>query len=211
MGRYLGPQCRLCRTEKRALYLKGERCKGPKCSIAKKKGEPGKGLKKRIKKLSDYGLQLREKQKLKRIYGMQEKQFHNYFIEANRLKGITGDNLITRLECRLDNIVFRMHFAASRRQARQIVSHGHIKVNDKRVNIPSYIVKENDKIEVIENSKKIIMIKESLKEYSRVGAVPWLEVNPDEIYGIVKNVPRRNDIIDLADIKEQLIVELYSK
>lgn len=211
MGRNLGPQCRLCRTEHRALYLKGDRCKGPKCSIAKKKSEPGKGLKKKVKKLSDYGLQLREKQKLKRIYGMLEKQFHNYFAKAIRMKGLTGENLITLLERRLDNIVYRMHFTSSRKQARQVVSHGHIAVNGKRVTIPSYLVRVNDKVEVIEKSKKLIFIKESLKEFSRAGVVPWLEVNPDEIYGVVKSIPRRNDIVDLADIKEQLIVELYSK
>jgi small subunit ribosomal protein S4 len=191
--------------------LKGERCKGPKCSIAKKKSEPGKGPRRRMKKLSDYGLQLREKQKLKRIYCMLEKQFKLCFNRASSMRGVTGENLISLLERRLDNIVFRMHFASSRKQARQIVSHGHIAVNGKRVNIPSYQVRENDKVEVIDKSKKLILIKESLKEYSRAGVVPWLEVNPDEIYGTVKSIPRRNDVVDLADIKEQLIVELYSK
>jgi len=211
MARYVGPNCRLCRTEKRALNLKGDRCKGPKCPIAKKKSEPGRGPRRRMKKVSDYGLQLREKQKLKRIYGMLEKQFALYFDKASRMKGVTGDNLISLLESRLDNILYRMHFAESRKQARQIVSHGHILVNGKRVNIPSYTVRENDKIEIKEKSKKMVVIKESLKEYSRAGVVPWLEVNPDEVSGVIKSIPRRIDVTDLADIKEQLIVELYSK
>ena len=211
MGRYLGPQCRYCRTEKIQLFLKGERCKGPKCAITKKRGAPGKGPRSRMRKISDYGLQLREKQKLKRMYGMRENQFKRFFDKASRMKGITGDNLIQLLERRLDNIVYRMRFSTSRKNARQLVLHGHILVNNKRVNIPSYLIRENDKIEVQKKSKKLIMIKESLKEYSRSGAVQWLEVNPDDISGMVKTIPSRNDVIDLSNIREQLIVELYSK
>lgn len=191
--------------------LKGDRCKGGKCPIAQKKGAPGKGPRARIKKLSNYGVQLREKQKVKRIYGMLEKQFRIFFSRAERMKGITGDNLLILLERRLDNIIYRMHFASSRKQGRQLVSHGHIMVNGRKVTIPSYIVKADDEIRICEKSAKVLLIKESLKEYSRSGVSPWLEVDPDEVNGKVKNLPRRNDITDLADVKEQLIVELYSK
>lgn len=211
MGRYLGPQCRLCRAEKTKLYLKGERCKGDKCPITQKKGTPGKGPRSRRRKTSDYGIQLREKQKLKRMYGMLEKQFKIFFTKAVKLKGITGENLISLLESRLDNIIYRMRFADSRKQARQIVTHGHILVNKKRVNIPSYLVKANDEIEVKEDSKKMAIIKDSLKEYSKAGVVPWLEVDPDKVIGKVKAIPRKNDVTDLAELNEQLIVELYSK
>ncbi len=211
MGRYLGPSCRLCRAEGVKLYLKGERCNTDKCPLTKKKGMPGKGPRARIRKRSDYGLQLREKQKVKRIYGMLEKQFKIYFLKAERMRGITGENLIQLLERRLDNIVYRMHFASSRSMARQLVSHGHILVNGKKVNIPSYLVRENDEIEVRDKSKKLLVIKESLKEYSRSGVVPWLEVDPDRLWGKVKMIPRRSDVTDLANINEQLIVELYSK
>ena len=211
MGRYLGPQCRLCRAEGVKLYLKGDRCNSDKCPITKKKGAPGKGPRDRIRKKSDYGLQLREKQKVKRIYGMLEKQFKIFFMKAERMRGVTGDNLIQLLERRLDNIVYRMHFASSRKEGRQLVLHGHVMVNGRKVNIGSYLVKENDEIEVREKSKKLLSIKESLKEYSRSGVSPWLTVDPDRVWGQVKGIPRRNDVTDLADINEQLIVELYSK
>jgi small subunit ribosomal protein S4 len=176
-----------------------------------KKKPPGMGLKTRPGKLSDYGLQLREKQKLKRMYGMLEKQFSLYFAKANQMKGVTGENLIQLLERRLDNIVYRMRFASSRKQARQLISHGHIRVNGKRVNIPSFSVRTNDAIEVKEASKKLHSVKESLKEYSKAGTVPWLDVDPDKLSGVVKAIPARNDVVDLQDIREQLIVELYSK
>ncbi len=211
MGRYMGPQCRLCRAEEVKLYLKGERCNSAKCPITKRRGKPGKGPRARMKKLSDYGIQLREKQKVKRFYGMMENQFKLFFVKAERMKGITGDNLIILLERRLDNILYRMHFASSKNQARQLVSHGHIMVNSRKVNIPSYLVNEGDEIEVRESSKKMTGIKESLKEYSRSGVSPWLEVDPDRVYGKVKVIPRRNDIVDLTEVHEQLIVELYSK
>jgi small subunit ribosomal protein S4 len=193
------------------LFLKGERCKTEKCPIAKRRGKPGRSLRARPKKLSDYGIQLREKQKVKRMYGMMEKQFRLFFAKAAHQKGITGETLITMLERRLDNMVYRMHFASSRKQARQLVSHGHVRVNGRRVTIPSYLVREGDEIEVQEKSKKLTAIKDSLKEYSRSGVMPWLEVDPDKIWGKVKAIPRRNDISDLADVQEQLIVELYSK
>jgi len=164
-----------------------------------------------MKKMSDYGVQLREKQKLKRMYMLLEKQFKILFNKAERMKGITGENLITLLESRIDNIVYRLHFASSRSQARQLVNHGHIKVNGRRVTIPSYLVRENDVIEVQEASKKLVNIKESLKQFSRSGVSPWLELNPDEMKGKVLALPRRSDVTELADVKEHLIVELYSR
>ncbi|MDR1903662.1 MAG: 30S ribosomal protein S4 [Treponema sp.] len=211
MARYIGPVCRLCRTEQRKLMLKGGRCKSDKCPINKKRSAPGKDPKSRAGKRSDYGMQLREKQKLKRIYGMLEKQFSLFFERALKMTGITGENLIVLLERRLDNIVYRLRFAASRSQARQLVLHGHIRVNGKRVNIPSYLVKPEDTIEVGESSKNMIVVKESLKEFGKSGVMSWLQLDPDTLKGKILALPRRSDITDLADIKEQMIVELYSK
>lgn len=211
MARYVGPSCRLCRAEKTKLFLKGDRCNSPKCPINKKRPAPGKGPRTRMKKMSDYGIQLREKQKLKRIYQLLEKQFKILFTKAERMQGKTGENLITLLESRIDNIVFRLHFASSRSQARQLVNHGHIRVNGKRVTIPSYLVRENDVIEVKENSQKIVGIKESLKAFSRTGVSPWLELDPDKMKGKILALPRRSDVTELSDVKEQLIVELYSR
>jgi small subunit ribosomal protein S4 len=164
-----------------------------------------------MKKMSDYGVQLREKQKLKRMYMLLEKQFKILFNKAERMKGITGENLITLLESRIDNIVYRLHFASSRSQARQLVNHGHIRVNGRRVTIPSYLVRENDVIEVQDASKKLVNIKESLKQFSRSGVSPWLELNPDEMKGKILALPRRSDVTELTDVKEHLIVELYSR
>ncbi|MCL2069938.1 MAG: 30S ribosomal protein S4 [Treponema sp.] len=211
MARYTGPVCRLCRTEQKKMMLKGERCKSDKCPINKKRPPPGKDPRARQGKRSDYGLQLREKQKLKRIYGMQEKQFHLFFERALRMPGITGENLFALLERRLDNVVYRLRFAVSRSQARQIVLHGHVKVNGKRVNIPSYLVRPEDTVEIGESGKNLIIIKEALKESGKSGVMPWLSLDPDTMKGKFLVVPRRNDITDLADIKEQMIVELYSK
>jgi small subunit ribosomal protein S4 len=211
MGRYVGPNCRLCRTEKMKLFLKGERCKSGKCPVTKKKGAPGKGPRARSKKISDYGIQLREKQKLKRLYCLLEKQFKIIFEKAVRMKGVTGENLLALLERRLDNIVFRMHFTSSRKQARQIVKHGHVLVNRKKIDIPSYVVKQSDEIAIKDKSKNLTVIKEGLKEFTSAGVVPWLDVDPDKVSGTVKAIPRRNDIVDTKEINEQLIVELYSK
>jgi small subunit ribosomal protein S4 len=211
VGRNLSPQCRLCRAEGTKLYLKGDRCKGPKCPITKKKGAPGKGPRSRTKKLSDFGVQLHEKQKLKRMYGMLEGQFRLFFSRAVKKRGVTGEHLIQMLERRLDNVVYRMHLAPSRKAARQLVLHGHIQLNGKRASIPSLQVRENDEVAVTERSTKLTAIKESLKEFSRAGVVPWLEIDPDKMVGKVRSIPRRNEITDLAEIREQLIVELYSK
>jgi small subunit ribosomal protein S4 len=202
VARNIGPQCRLCRSQGYKLYLKGERCKSAKCPVTRKKGAPGKGPRSRTKKISDYGVQLHEKQKLKRMYGMLESQFHLFFLKAEKAKGITGENLIQMLERRLDNVVYRMHLAPSRKAARQLVLHGHIAVNGRKASVPSQLVKENDEIAVRERS---------LKEYSRSGIVPWLEMDPDKMAGKIRAIPRRSEITDLADIREQLIVELYSK
>jgi small subunit ribosomal protein S4 len=211
MARNVGPQCRLCRAEQARLYLKGDRCNGPKCPITRKKGAPGKGPRARAGRVSDYGVQLRAKQRLRRMYGILESQFRGYFESAARSKGKTGEELIKRLESRLDNTLFRMHFASSRKAARQVVLHGHVAVNGRRVNIPSYQVKTGDTVQIKESSKKLTGLKESLKELSRAGVVPWLEVDPDAMLGRVRAIPSRNDIQDLAGINEQLIVELYSK
>ncbi|MDR0557330.1 MAG: 30S ribosomal protein S4 [Treponema sp.] len=211
MARYTGPVCRLCRTEQKKLMLKGDRCKSDKCPINKKRVAPGKDPKARMGKRSDYGIQLREKQKLKRIYGMQEKQFKLFFERALRMPGITGENLFALLERRLDNVVYRLRFAVSRSQARQLVLHGHVMVNGKRVNIPSYLVKSEDEIAIEEKSKDLSLVKDALKEFGKSGVMPWLRLDPDAMKGVFMAVPRRNDITDLADVKEQMIVELYSK
>ncbi len=211
MARYTGPLCRLCRAEQKKLFLKGERCKSDKCPINKKRPLPGKDPKARIGKRSDYGMMLREKQRLKRIYCMLEKQFRLFFNRALRMPGITGENLIGLLESRLDNVVFRMRFAVNRNQARQVVQHGHVYVNGKPVNIPSYMVKPGDVIEIKEASKKLNVVKDALKEIGKSGVYPWLTVDEDAMKGTFVSVPRRTDVTDLADIKEQLVVELYSK
>ena len=211
MARYTGPVCRLCRTEQKKLFLKGDRCKSDKCPLNKKRGAPGKDPKARIGIRSEYALQLREKQKLKRTYCMLEKQFHLTFDDAHRMPGITGENLIKLLECRLDNVVYRMHFASSRNQARQLVSHGHFLVNGKKVNIPSYRIKPGDVIEVKEASKKVATILDALNEVNKSGNYPWINLDIDAQKGTFVAYPERAEVTDLADIKEQLVVELYSK
>jgi small subunit ribosomal protein S4 len=201
----------MCRAEQKKLMLKGDRCKSDRCPINKKRPAPGKDPKARASKRSDYGTQLREKQKLKRIYGMQEKQFSLFFQRALRMPGITGENLFVLLEKRLDNVVYRLRFASSRRQSRQIVLHGHVLVNGKRVTIPSYLVKPEDEISIGESSKGLVVVKDALKEFGKSGVMPWLYLDPDGLKGKFLAVPRRSDIVDLADVKEQMIVELYSK
>jgi small subunit ribosomal protein S4 len=211
MARYTGPVCRLCRAEQKKLMLKGGRCKSDKCPINKKRAAPGKDPKARAGKRSDYGIQLREKQKLKRIYGMQEKQFSLFFERALRMPGITGENLFVLLERRLDNVIYRLRFAVSRSQARQIVLHGHVTVNGKRVNVPSYLVRTEDVVEIGESGKSLVIIKDALKEFGKSGVMPWLQLDPDAMKGKFLAMPRRSDITDLQDIKEQMIVEYYSK
>lgn len=211
MARYTGSICRMCRAEGVKLFLKGMRCKSDKCPINKKRGAPGKDPKNRLSKRSEYGTQLREKQKIKRMYGMLEKQFRLTFERALRMSGATGSNLIMLLEARIDNVVFRMHFACSRNQARQLVLHGHILVNGRCVSIPSYNVRPGDIVEVKEKSKKLVIVQDGLKELSKSPGNPWVSVDVDAVKGTFTAYPRREEVIDLADIKEQLVVELYSK
>jgi small subunit ribosomal protein S4 len=208
LARYTGPSCRLCRREKLKLFLKGERCYSEKCAVDKREYPPGQHGQSR-KKYSDYDVQLREKQKVKRIYGIMEKQFRKYFSEANRQKGITGENLLIILERRLDNMVYRMGFAGSRHEARQLIRHKHFEVNGKRVNIPSYLINAGDEIALQEKSRKIAKIQESLEGSSRRGIPRWLEVDKDNVKGKVAALPAREELT--MPINEQLIVELYSK
>jgi small subunit ribosomal protein S4 len=177
----------------------------------KKRLPPGKAPKSRMGKKSEYALQLREKQTLKRAYGLLETQFRNAFEKALSMPGKTGENLFILLERRLDNVIYRMHLATSRAQARQLVNHGHIAVNGKRVDIPSFSVKIGDSVSVIGAAKKYDLVKNALQEVGKSGTMPWVEINPDEMVGRLAAYPHRQDIIDMADIREQLVVELYSK
>jgi small subunit ribosomal protein S4 len=209
MARYTDPVCRLCRREGMKLFLKGSKCFSDKCPIEKRNFAPGQHGKDRKAKVVGYGLQLREKQKAKRIYFTQEGQFRNYYENAVRAKGVTGERLLQQLERRLDNVIFRMGFAQSRRQARQLVRHGHVAVNNRKVNIPSYQVSVGEEIAIRENSKKLTVL-ELAKEFATHGTQPtWLEVDRDNYKGRVLNLPRREDI--QLPVNEQLIVELYSK
>ena len=206
MARYTGPSCRICRREGVKLFLKGDRCYTGKCSISRREYAPGQHGQRRSK-LSEYGLQLREKQKARRFYGVLESQFRKYFEMAVRKKGVTGENLLQILETRFDNVVYRLGYANSRSEARQIVRHGHFKVNGKKVDIPSFLVKAGDVIEVKEKSREMPLIKE-VAESSRI--VPkWLEINTENLVGKVVELPTRDEV-DLP-VKEQYIIELYSK
>ncbi|MDR2965259.1 MAG: 30S ribosomal protein S4 [Treponema sp.] len=211
MARYTGPVCRMCRVAQKKLMLKGNRCKSDKCPMNKKRAAPGKDPKARPGKRSDYGVQLREKQKLKRIYGMLEKQFSLFFERALRMPGVAGENLFILLERRLDNVVYRLRYATSRSQARQLVQHGHIRVNGKKITIPSYLVENDNEISIADGSKNMTVIKDSLKEFGKSGVMPWLSLDPDAMKGKFLAAPRRSDITDLGDIQEQMIIELYSK
>lgn len=208
MARYRGPLCRLCRREGMKLFLKGTRCYTEKCAFERRKYPPGQHGHNRGK-LSDYGLQLREKQKVKRIYGVMERQFKNYFEKATKMKGITGENLLKLLERRLDNVVYRMGFAVNRRQARQLVRHGYFMVNGRKVDIPSYLVKPGDVIEIIPKGKELEIVKESLALAEQRGFPGWLEVNVEEMKGKFVRIPDRQEI--QLPVQEQLIVEFYSK
>jgi small subunit ribosomal protein S4 len=208
LARYTGPSCRLCRRENMELYLKGDRCYTDKCAIKRRNYPPGQHGQARVK-ISSYGVQLREKQKVRRIYGLLEKQFRSYFAEADRLKGVTGENLLSLLERRLDNVVYRLGFASSRIESRQLVRHGHFTLNGRKVNIPSIQLKLSDVIELREKSKKIASINDSLEAVVRRGIPQWLELDRDAFKGSLKGLPVREDIT--TPIQEQLIVELYSK
>jgi small subunit ribosomal protein S4 len=211
MARYTGPRCRLCRTENKRLFLKGDKCKSDKCPINRKRMAPGKDPKTRAKKQSEYAVQLREKQKLKRSYGLMEKQFRLTFEKALRMPGKTGENLFGLLERRLDNVAFRLRFATSRSQGRQIVLHGHILVNGKRVNIPSYTVRPGDVITVHPGFRTNKVLLAALSEREKSGIAPWLTLDSEKAEGKFNIIPQRQDIVDMADIREQLVVELYSK
>ncbi|TWJ18312.1 30S ribosomal protein S4 [Geobacter argillaceus] len=208
MARYTGPSCRLCRRQNMELYLKGERCYTDKCAIKRRNYPPGQHGQARVK-VTDYGVQLREKQKVRRIYGILEKQFRSYFQEADRMKGVTGENLLSLLERRLDNTIYRLGFASSRTEARQLVKHSHITLNGRKANIPSIIVKPGDVLELREKSRKIAVVNDSLAAVVRRGVPQWLELDKDAFKGVVKALPLREDIS--LPIQEQLIVELYSK
>ncbi|MBW2502866.1 MAG: 30S ribosomal protein S4 [Deltaproteobacteria bacterium] len=209
MARYTGASCRQCRRENLKLFLKGDRCYSDKCSFERRAYAPGQHGQARFRKVSDYAVQLREKQKVKRIYGMLEGQFRRYFEMAEAARGVTGETLLVFLERRLDNTLFRLGFANSRTQARQIVRHSHVLVNGRKVNIPSYLVSVGDVITLKEKSKKNQAINESLDAVARRGVPSWLELDRDKLQGSIKSMPERQEIT--MPIQEQLIVELYSK
>jgi len=208
MARYTGALCRLCRREGEKLFLKGDRCYTDKCAVERRRYGPGEHGQRR-RKLSDYAIQLREKQKAKEIYGILERQFKRYYYIAERKKGVTGTNLLQILERRLDNVVYRLGFACNRRQARQLVNHGHFVVNDRQVNIPSFLVRPGDVISVREKSKKLSIISENVAKIEHRGIPSWLEVDINNLSGRVVRLPNRDEI-DIP-VQEQLIVELYSK
>ena len=208
MARYKESVCRLCRREGLKLFLKGDRCYGDKCAFERRGYAPGDHGQIR-RKYSDYGVQLREKQKLKRMYGLLERQFRGYFEKADRQKGITGTNLLLFLERRLDNMIFRIGFANSRNEARQLVRHNHFLVDGKRINIPSYLVKVGSEIRVREKSRKVERIVEAMEIVARRGIPQWLELDKDNFRGLVKTLPSREELI--MPVQEQLVVELYSK
>ena len=209
MARYTGPVCRLCRSEGTKLFLKGTKCLSDRCPIEKRNFPPGMHGKDRKAKIVGYGLQLHEKQKAKRMYFTLEGQFREYYEKANRATGVTGELLIQQLERRLDNVAYRLGFAISRRQARQVVRHGHVTVNGRKVNIPSYQVNAGDEIAIRENAKKLLIVEQGA-QYAAQNPVPaWLEANFDTFTGRVLSLPKRKDVN--LPINEQLIVELYSK
>ena len=209
MARYTGPVCRLCRRERMKLFLKGDRCFKEKCAVERRNYPPGQHGTRRGRRTLGYGLQLREKQKVKRIYGVLESQFRKYFEEADRRKGITGENLLVMLERRLDNVVYSLGFAASRAQARQLVRHGHVEVDGRKISIPSYQVKAEQTVVVKEASRKNPLIRSSVETARGRGVPEWLELDAENVSGKVLRLPTREDI--RLPIQEQLIVELYSR
>ena len=209
MARYTGPVCKLCRREKMKLFLKGAKCDSMKCPIEKRPYPPGDhGRTQLRRKDSEYLIQLREKQKARRIYGVLEKQFRNLYEEANRQKGVTGENLLRMLELRLDNVTYRAGWGSSRSQARQLVRHGHINVNGRRVTIPSYVVRKGDVIELRDKAKAMIVIRHNIETIDRT-VPPWLELSGEKASVSVRDLPMREHID--VPVREQLIVELYSK
>jgi small subunit ribosomal protein S4 len=209
MGRYIDASCRLCRRERQKLFLKGTKCFTEKCPVERRGYPPGQHGQSRRQKISEYGVQLREKQKIRRMYGLMENQFRNYFEKALRKTGRTGETLVKLLESRLDNVVYRLGFAPSRKAGRQLIGHGHLMVNNKVVNIPSFMVRPGDVIQVREKSKKLDTIHSSLKRMKDNMLPPWLSLDKAGLSGTFLNVPERADIPLAAN--EQLIVELYSK
>lgn len=209
MAKYTGPVCRLCRREGKKLFLKGERCLTDKCAFEKRKYPPGIHGPTARRKLSIYGLQLREKQKAKRIYGVLESQFKRYFDMARKMPGNTGENLLSLLERRLDNVIHHLGFASSRKAARQLVAHGHVIVNGRKVDIPSYLVSEGDVISIREKSRENVFIKENFEKKNVEDLPSWLSLNKETWEGKVLRIPVREDVSH--PIKESLIIELYSK
>jgi small subunit ribosomal protein S4 len=209
LARYTDSSCRLCRRENLKLFLKGDRCYSEKCAFERRGYAPGDHGQAHKKQRSDYGVQLREKQKLKRLYGLLEKQFRGYFKKADQQKGITGTNLLIFLERRLDNMIFRMGMANSRVEARQLISHGHFLINGKAVNIPSYLLKAGDEVSVKESSRKITRVLEAMETVARRGMPHWLELDKENFKASLKMLPVREDLT--MPVQEQLVVELYSK
>ena len=209
MARYSGPACRLCRREDMKLFLKGDRCYTDKCGYERRAYAPGQHGQARRRKQSNYGEQLREKQKLKRIFGVAERQFRGYYQKAARMKGVTGEALLQLLERRLDNVIYRLGFSSDHAEARQLVRHGHFKINGKKVNIPSYLVRQNDVIEVKEGSRKIGRVNDALTGVDRRGVPKWLELDKENYRGKVTGMPSREEFT--LPIREQLVVELYSR
>jgi small subunit ribosomal protein S4 len=208
VARYIGALCRICRREGEKLFLKGDRCYTEKCAVERRKyppGQHGQGF----RKLSDYGIQLREKQKARKMYGLLERQFRKYFYEAERKKGITGEVLLQLIEGRLDTIVFRMGFSPNRRRARQLIGHGHVLVNGREVNLPSYAVKGGDEIEIKQSSREMPEIVDSMAKSEHRGIPAWVEVDAANFRGKVLHIPSRDEM--QLPVQEQLIVELYSK
>ncbi len=209
MARYTDSVCRLCRREGVKLFLKGNRCYTDKCAIERRQYAPGQHGQRRRSKASEYGIQLREKQKIKRMYGLLERQFRGYFRKADRMKGITGENLLVYLERRLDSVVYRMGFCDSRSEARQMVLHGHFCVNGKKVRVPSFLIKVGDEVSVREKSQKIGRINEALESVDRRGVPLWVELDKKKYTGRIKNFPAREELT--MPMQEQLVVELYSR
>jgi small subunit ribosomal protein S4 len=209
MARYIGPVCKLCRREGTKLYLKGERCYSEKCAYTRRPYPPGQHGQGRIK-LSEYAVRLREKQKVRRVYGVLERQFRGYFQEASRRKGRTGEEMLALLERRLDSAVYRLGFASSRSESRQLVMHGHVKINGKRLDIPSYVLRLGDKIELTEPARKFKFVLASIAGADKRPNASWLEIDRPNFTGTVKTAPAREDLNE-PEIREQLIVEYYSR